>query len=112
MSPRSWIIRVNDMIKAIDDSAQIISGKTFSNFKADRTLVLASLACVQIVGEACKHVPDEVKSKYPKVPWSEIRGMRNRVTHEYFEVDESILWETVSSDFPGLKIELLKIIND
>ena len=112
MSPRSWMIRVNDMIKAIDDSSKVISGKSYLDFKADRTLILASLACVQIVGEACKHVPDDIKSKYPKVPWNEIRGMRNRVTHEYFEVDENILWETVSSDFPGLRAELLKIIND
>lgn len=112
MSPRSWLIRVNDMIKAIDDSVNIISGKTYSDFQKDRTLVLASLACVQIIGEASNHIPDEVKSKYSEVPWNEIRGMRNRITHEYFEVDESILWETLKSDFQDLKGELEKIVQD
>lgn len=112
MSPRSWIIRINDMLRAIEDASQVISGKQFSDFKNDRTLVLASLACVQIIGEASNHIPEHIKEKYKTIPWNEIRGMRNRITHEYFEVDEALLWETVKTDFVELKKELEKIQKD
>ena len=92
MSPRSWLIRIEDMIRAIDDSSRVISDKDFSSFQNDRTAVLATLACVQILGEASNHISEDVKAKHPTVPWNEIRGMRNRITHAYFEVDENILW--------------------
>lgn len=97
------------MLRAIDDASNALLGKTFMEFQKDRTLVLATLACVQIIGEASNHIPEEVKAKYNSIPWNEIRGMRNRITHEYFEVDESLLWETVQTDFLALKLELKKI---
>lgn len=109
MSPRSWTIRVNDMLRAIDDSRSVVQGKNFLDFQKDRTLVLATLACVQIIGEASNHIPDDIKNRYPAVPWNEIRGMRNRITHEYFEVDINLLWETVQTDLPTLKPELQKM---
>ena len=63
MSPRSWTIRINDMIRAIDDAQNVVQGKNVSDFQKDRTLVLATLACVQIIGEASKHIPEDIKSK-------------------------------------------------
>lgn len=110
MSPRSWTIRISDMIRAIDDAQSAIQGKTFLDFKTNRTLVLATLACIQIIGEASNHIHDDIKNKYPTIPWNEIRGMRNRITHEYFEVDINLLWETVQTDLPTLKSELQKIV--
>lgn len=111
MSPRSWTIRIEDMLSAINDAAQVVAGKNFSDFQRDRTLVLATLACVQIIGEASNHIPEDIKAKYPTIPWNEIRGMRNRITHAYFDVDVQLLWETVQNDFPALEAELKKIIN-
>lgn len=111
MSPRSWVIRVQDMIKAIDESTAIIAGSNFEIFKNNRTAVLASVACIQILGEASKHVPEEIKNKYTEVPWAEIRGMRNKITHEYFEVDERIIWTTCSEDLPKLRPVLIKILD-
>lgn len=73
--------------------------------------VLATVACIQILGEASNHVPDEIKRKYSEIPWQQIRGMRNRIAHEYFEVDEDILWATCKSDFPKLKPLLTKILD-
>lgn len=109
MSPRSWTIRIEDMLSAINDAALVVTGKNFSDFQQDRTLILATLACVQIIGEASNHIPEDIKAKYPTIPWSEIRGMRNRVTHAYFDVDVQLLWETVQNDFPVLEAELKKI---
>lgn len=111
MSPRSWKIRIQDMIKAIDETAIIVKHLKIEDFKKDRTSVLASIACIQILGEASKNVPNEVKNKYPEIPWNEIRGMRNRIAHEYFEVDEDIVWVTCTSDFLKLRPLLIKILD-
>ncbi len=111
MSPRSWVVRVQDMIKAIDEASAVLHHKSLEDFKIDRTAVLATVACIQILGEASKHVPDEVKKKYPEIPWSEIRGMRNKIAHEYFDVDESIVWITCKEDLPKLRPLLIKILD-
>ncbi len=111
MSPRSWVIRIQDMLKAIDEASAVLKHSNFEEFKNDRTAVLASVACIQILGEASKHVPEEVKRKYPEIPWVEIRGMRNRIAHEYFEVDEGIVWTTCKEDFPKLRPMLMKVLD-
>ncbi len=111
MSPRSWRIRLQDMIKAIDEAAAIVSHPDFESFRKDRAAVLASLTCVHILGEASNHIPQEIKQKYPEIPWSQIRGMRNRIAHEYFEIDENIIWATCKIDFPKLRPLLVKALD-
>ena len=111
MSPRSWTIRINDMIRSIDEANSILKHNNADEFKKDRAAVLAAVACVFILGEASNHIPESVKQKYSEIPWDQIRGMRNRVVHEYFEVDEDIVWATCKFDFVKLKPLLLKITN-
>jgi hypothetical protein len=55
--------------------------------------------------------PQEIKQKYPEIPWSQIRGMRNRIAHEYFEIDENIVWATCKIDFPKLRPLLVKALD-
>ncbi len=111
MSPRSWRIRLQDMLKAIDEVAALVSHPDFESFRKDRAAILASLTCIHILGEASNHIPQEIKQKYPELPWSQIRGMRNRIAHEYFEIDESIVWTTCKIDFPKLRPLLVKVLD-
>jgi uncharacterized protein with HEPN domain len=99
------------MIKAIDEAISISNHSNFDDFKKDRAAVLAILTCVHIVGEASNHIPESIKQKYSEVPWVHIKGMRNRVVHEYFEVDENIVWATCRIDFPKLKHQLSRILS-
>ncbi|MEO6329482.1 MAG: HepT-like ribonuclease domain-containing protein [Ginsengibacter sp.] len=64
---------------------------------------------IQIIGEAVSHLPDEVKEKETQVPWLLIKGMRNRLIHEYFGTDLSLVWDTIKNDLPILKTKLEKI---
>ena len=111
MSPRSWRIRLQDMLKAIDEADGILRHPTVEDFKRDRAAVLASMTCIHILGEASNHIPAEVKQKYPEIPWNQIKGMRNRVAHEYFEIDENIVWATCKNDFPKLRALLAKALD-
>lgn len=65
---------------------------------------------LSIIGEAVKNIPDGIKSANPAVSWGEIMGMRNKVVHEYFSVDEGILWKTIKEDLPMFKKHIQEIL--
>ena len=67
---------------------------------------------LEIIGEASVNVSDDLKAQYPDVPWKEMRGMRNFVTHQYFGVELSDIWNTVVNDIPVLKQQIQDIMND
>jgi len=65
-----------------------------------------------IIGEAARNIPEEVKLKNPDIAWSEAIGMRNKVAHEYFGVDEDILWKTIKEDLPTLKKQITELLEN
>lgn len=71
-------------------------------FMADKKTVNAVVRSLEIIGEATGKIPEDVRERYPDVPWEEIIGMRNRLIHEYFGVDLAILWQTIQDDLAPL----------
>ena len=57
---------------------------------------------IEIIGEATKNLSDEIRNKYPEIPWNHMIGMRNRLIHGYFDVNLDIVWDTIRSDLPPL----------
>ena len=95
---------IEDAIIRIETYTAGMDAPGFQHNAMARDAVLRQL---EIIGEAARHVSEAEREKYPRVDWPRIVGMRNRLIHEYFEVDWSIVWETVVSDFPLLKKELV-----
>lgn len=94
------------MVAAVRDANAFIVGKREADLARDRQLTLALLKCVEIIGEAAAHVGVETRAKHPRVPWGHIVGMRNRLIHNYFDIDLSLLWSTVVEDLPALMVML------
>ena len=67
---------------------------------------------ITIIGEAARHVPDEVAQRYPEIEWAAIRGMRNNLVHEYFGSDLAIVWDTIQHDIPALVPKLGEILRE
>ncbi|MCC6569268.1 MAG: DUF86 domain-containing protein, partial [Anaerolineales bacterium] len=63
-------------------------------------------------GEAAANVPDEIRSKYPSLPWRDIRGMRNKLVHQYFGVNMEVVWQTIQEDLPMITGELENILKN
>jgi len=71
----------------------------------------AVLRRLEIIGEAVKHLPNDMRQRYPNVPWREIAGMRDIIIHEYFGVTLEMIWLVATKDMDDLKENVVKIIN-
>jgi uncharacterized protein with HEPN domain len=65
---------------------------------------------LQIIGEAARALPEEVRALAPEIPWSNIIGMRNILVHGYFEIDTDIVWNTATRDVPALKPAMERLL--
>jgi len=100
---------IKDILNCIDHIQLYISGLSYEDFSKNFMAVEARLYNIQIIGEAVSHLPEEVKEKETQIPWLLIKGMRNRLIHEYFGTDLPLVWEIIKNDLPSFKIELEKI---
>jgi len=107
--PRNLNLYLNDIQQAVAKIQKYVKGYTFEKFIKDDKTVDAIIRNFSIIGEAGFHIPEDFQEKHPQVPWHEIIGMRNKVIHEYFGLNEEILWKTIQDDLPRLKKDLLKI---
>ena len=100
---RDFII---DMIEAADMVASFIQGMNKEQFLADKKTQFAVVRALEIIGEAAKKVPDSIRSCYPDLPWREISGMRDKLIHDYFSVNNEVVWKTAVEDVPEIAANL------
>lgn len=98
------------MLDHAREAIEMVAGKAQADLGRNRMLELALTRLIEIIGEAATRVSSEIKSSNPQVPWREIIGMRNRLTHGYDTVDLKALWDTITEDLPPLITDLEKII--
>ena len=109
MQPRDWLVRIEDILEACQRIIEYVGTSSEEGFQKDPKTVDAVVRNLTVIGEAANHIPKEVQEQYAQLPWSEMRGIRNIVVHEYFGISLSIIWRTVKEDIPPL-IPLLEII--
>ncbi len=107
---RNYQMYLEDIITSMDRIAEYIDGLSFNEFKKDYKTVDAVIRNFEVMGEAAKNLPIEIRSKYEDVPWDEMYLLRNKVSHEYFGIDYEIIWDLATNYLPENKSQIERII--
>ena len=105
-------IYLRDILKAMNAIEEFIGDIDFENFKNNDLRLSAVIRKLEIIGEAVKNIPKEIKNKYHDIPWKEMAGMRDRLIHFYFGIKHELVWETVKKEIPKIKPFFEKILED
>ena len=99
---RDWHDYLADMRLACEKVSRYVGGREREPFLADEMAYDAVLRNLEILGEAAKHIPADVRARMPGVAWREIAGMRDWLAHAYFKADDGIVWNAVAVEVPLL----------
>jgi uncharacterized protein with HEPN domain len=102
MSPRTWLDRIRDMLACAQNIQEFSAGMSLSSFLEDPRTIRAVAFEFTTIGEAARLIPIEIQAQYSSIPWGKMQGIRNVLVHEYFRLDEEILWKAVQDDIPAL----------
>jgi len=109
---RDYALFLKDIVTAMDAIEKFVDGIDFDRFQSDDLVSSAVIRKFEIIGEASKNIPDDVRSNYPQIPWKEMAGMRDRLIHFYIGVKYELVWHTIKDMIPNIKPQLQKAIED
>jgi uncharacterized protein with HEPN domain len=97
---------LHDIIEAIDNVQGATNGKSFADYQGDVILRYALERAVEIISEASRHVPDEMKATRPEIAWPRIKAIGNVLRHEYHGLSDTIIWGAIIDELPKLRIAI------
>lgn len=109
---RDYSLYLKDILNSIALIEDFIGNMQFNEFAEDKKTSSAAIYQIEIIGEAAKHIPRDKQTKYRKIPWKDMAGMRDRIIHFYFGVDYEIVWKVIKEDLPNLKTQIVKILKE
>jgi len=104
--------RLNHILAAAERVIRYTLDKTFDDLKADDMMYYAVVKNIEIIGEAANLLSSEFIAAHPATPWKQVRGMRNYIVHEYFQIDDVVVWGVASEDIPELRKQILDYLNE
>jgi len=104
--PKDPTIAIRDCLVEITILHEIAGRMTLDDFRNDPIARRAAAYAIQTISEAVRHIPDDWLADFPAEPWGQIKGIGNRIRHEYFRIDDAILWEVIITETSTLKTVL------
>lgn len=99
------------MLESAQKALAFVQGKTRDDYDDNEVLRLALLHLIQTVGEAARNISDAYQKQHPEIAWKPIMEIRHRIVHNYADVDDEVIWKTVTDDLPPLVSSLEKLVS-
>ncbi len=112
MERRGLVYFVADIARAIEAIERFVANVNFESFATNEEKATAVIKKIEIIGEAVKQIPEEVRSQYPETPWKAIAGMRDLLVHNYWKTDLNLVWQVIQEDLSPLKQVIAQILDD
>ncbi|PIT84545.1 nucleotidyltransferase [Candidatus Micrarchaeota archaeon CG10_big_fil_rev_8_21_14_0_10_45_29] len=111
MNPENldYLVYIDDMLDAVRFIKRHTKGLSKAQFFQNELVFEAVLRNIELVGEAASRIPENVRAKYPKIPWKKIVGTRNKLIHSYRDVNPDIVWDVIEKDLDSLEKQLKEI---
>jgi len=107
-----WGDYIADVLNSILEVEDFAHGMSYATFICDRKTINAVIRSLEVMGEAAKRIPEEIRRKYPDIPWKRMAGMRDKLIHEYAGVDLETVWNVITEELPPLKPLLEKLAGE
>ncbi len=111
MSERSPEVLIQDILDSIQSIQLYTEGMSSRLFLDDPKTRDAVVMHFVVIGEVSSRIPEDFKKENPQIPWSEMRGLRNRIAHDYFGVDYEIVWDIIQNNLASLAQQIREIGN-
>ena len=109
---RDYRLFIKDILEAIDDIEVFVGKMSFDSFHTDKKTRSAVVWKLEVIGEASKNVPASIRNKYKELPWKDMAGMRDKISHFYFGIDYQIVWEVIRKKLPVVKPAIRKMLRE
>jgi uncharacterized protein with HEPN domain len=110
MSDRDFRLYLHDIAEAIQTIIKYTDGYDYERFSSNPMIIDAVIRNFQIIGEASTKVPKAIRDAHPDLPWVKMSAMRNKLIHDYLNVDSTIIWETIQIDLPELAEKIFRLL--
>lgn len=103
---------LDDIKEAAGKIKKYTTGMTYEQFLKDPRTQDAVVRNFEIIGEATKNLPEDLKTRYPNVAWKQVAGLRDIMAHGYYRIDYETLWEIITTRIPGFRKDIVKILKE
>ncbi len=109
---RNYTLFLKDILDCIEKIDEFIAGMDFQQFNEDDKTRSAVVRKLEIIGEAVKNIPKEIRQRHREIPWVDMAGMRDKIAHFYFGIDYRIVWRVIKESLPEIKPSIQKILKE